>query len=86
LNTYFLDADNMVSDGRSFFIEGALRATNGTSTIARVSANGGPPAPLVTIPETYALGGLAVDDACVYFSTSNGIFSVAKTVVGESVP
>jgi hypothetical protein len=74
---------NVVFDGTTFFIEGTTRAWNTgsqTATIVKVPGQGGPSVPLVT-----GGGALAVDDACVYFASSSGIFSLAKTAEGAVV-
>jgi hypothetical protein len=81
----FSDTRNMVSDGATLFIEGTSMVS-GQKTIARVANDGTPAIPVVTIPNDLRDSALAVDDACVYFATPTGIFSVAKTAVRATVP
>lgn len=54
---------------------------SGGSALSRIPAAGGSPVVLVTGP-TASPGGVAVDDACVYWSNAEGIFSLSKTAEG----
>jgi hypothetical protein len=89
LSGQFQSTGNVVFDGTTFFIEGTyaeeVSTGLGTMAIARVPGDGGPSVRLVTVPETYGGGALAVDDACVYFASSAGIFSLAKSAEGAVV-
>jgi hypothetical protein len=75
--------NNMVSDGTALFIEGGFDPS-GARTIVRMSNDGAPPLPVVTLAD--GGGTLAVDDECVYFSSPTGISSLAKTTLGAHVP
>jgi hypothetical protein len=72
----------LLFDGTDFFIIGRQGATQ-TTSIARVPP-GGPPVIVATLP--YQSSGLAVDDACVYFGTPTGIFSLHKGAQNVVVP
>jgi len=74
---------SLVFDGTNFFVAGTAGSPNGTGTIARVPRQGGPQVEVATLPSS---GPIAVDDACVYFATSTGIFSLQKNAEGVVLP
>lgn len=84
LGSSFSSALNMVSDGETVFIEGGAYDSPFPTTIVSLSNDGVPSLPIVSMPQ--GSRALAVDDACLYFSTSAGIFSVVRTAVGARVP
>lgn len=64
------------ADGTSFYA--TIRDDSGGPSIVRIPAAGGSPVVLV-----HGDGGaIAVDDQCLYWAGSAGIFSVAKTAEG----
>jgi hypothetical protein len=69
---------NVTFDGSNFYLAG-LGSNSTTVSLGRVSADGSGPVVLVTMPNG---GQHAVDDECVYWTTSVGIFSIAKTAQG----
>ena len=75
----------LLFDGTSFFALGTTGPyATANAAIARVPQQGGGPVIVATLPPSSA--GLAVDDACVYFSTSTGLFSLLKNSQGVVVP
>jgi hypothetical protein len=74
---------SLVFDGTNFFVSGTAGTPTGPGTIARVARQGGPQVVVATLPSS---GPIAVDDACVYFATSTGIFSLQKNVEGVVLP
>lgn len=70
-------ADDIVFDGIDFYVTWSDAAN--TRSLARIPAGGGCP---TLVGTTSGGGGIAVDDECVYWSSSAGIFSLAKTVQG----
>lgn len=70
-------------DGTSFFVAGQTSSAATSSAIVTVPVSGGPQVVVATLPSSSAI---AVDDACVYFSTSTGIFSLLKSARGAVVP
>ncbi len=73
----------LVYDGTNFFVAGTAGASTGTGAIARVPRQGGPQVVVATLPSA---GPIAVDEACVYFATSTGIFSLQKNAEGIVLP
>lgn len=79
------DSSTLLYDGTNFFVLGTSGPyTTANAAIARVPAKGGAPVIVATLPPLST--GLAVDDACVYFGTSTGIFSLLKDSQGVVVP
>jgi hypothetical protein len=74
----------LLYDGTNFFVLGSSGSYAANAAIARVPAKGGAPVVVATLPPSSR--GLAVDDACVYFGTSTGIFSLLKDAEGVVVP
>jgi hypothetical protein len=75
----------LLYDGTNFFVLGTTGPyITANAAIARVPAKGGAAVIVATLPPLSA--GLAVDDACVYFGTSTGIFSLLKDTEGVVVP
>jgi hypothetical protein len=74
---------SLVYDGTSFFVEGQSGPAAVTSSIVSVPGQGGAQVLVATLPSS---GAIAVDDACVYFSTSTGIFSLLKSAQGAVIP
>jgi hypothetical protein len=70
-------------DGTNFFVAGTAGTSTGTAAIARVPRQGGPQVVVATLPSA---GPIAVDDACVYFASSTGIFSLQKNAEGVVLP
>jgi hypothetical protein len=68
-----------VFDGSDFFVVGGSASTGAGDKIARVPSSGGSMSLLVT---TSGGAAIAVDDECVYWSSTEGIFSLAKTARG----
>ena len=73
---------NVVFDGTSFFVVGDADYPATTDNIETIPGNGGSPVVVVSTPSLGA-GAIAVDDECVYWSSSKGIFSLAKTARGQ---
>lgn len=73
----------LVFDGMNFFVVGTAGTSTGTAAIARVPRQGGPQVVVATLPSS---GPIAVDDACVYFATPTGIFSLQKNAEGVVLP
>jgi hypothetical protein len=76
-------ASGLAFDGTSFFVSGQSGSTAGSSAIVSLPLAGGAQVVVATLPSSTAI---AVDDACVYFSTSTGIFSLLKSAVGAVIP
>jgi hypothetical protein len=70
-------------DGVSFFVSGQSGPTDTNSAVVSLPAAGGAQVVVATLPSA---GVMAVDDACVYFSTSTGIFSLLKSATGAVIP
>ena len=70
-------------DGTTFFVSGQSSPTAISSAIVSVRASGGAQVLVATLPSSSAI---AVDDACLYFSTSTGIFSLLKSAMGAVIP
>lgn len=68
----------VVFDATNFYVIGYDSAFK-TASLGRVPADGGCPVFLVTMPPW---GSVAVDDECVYWANSQGIFNLAKTAQG----
>jgi hypothetical protein len=77
------DPSAMVFDGTNFFVSGRNNPASVSSAIASVPGQGGAQVVVATLPSSTSI---AVDDACVYFSTSTGIFSLLKNAQGAVVP
>jgi hypothetical protein len=76
-------ASGLAFDGTTFFVSGQSSPTATSSAIVSVPGGGGAQTVVATLPSSTAI---AVDDACVYFSTSTGIFSLLKSAQGIVVP
>jgi hypothetical protein len=63
----------LVSDGVDLYVA----AGSGNGVVLRIPGSGGAP---VTMVSTFSVGGVALDDACLYWSDGNGIYNVAKTI------
>jgi hypothetical protein len=70
-------------DGTSSFVSGQSGPTATSSAIVSVSGASGAQVVVAMLPSSSAI---AVDDACVYFSTSTGIFSLLKSATGAVIP
>ena len=70
---------NVVFDGADFYIIDGGSGT--TERLGRMAADGSASVILATMPADGG-GSVAVDDECVYWSNSLGIFSLAKTAEG----
>jgi hypothetical protein len=71
---------DLAFDGDTFFLAGA---TADGPTITRVSRSGQRTDALPEAPST-SVGGVAYDDACFYWSTLSGIFSLARSAADLS--
>jgi len=67
-------------DGTSFYAIG-INASGSEDSLERIPADGSCPAVIVHMPFNDG-GDVAVDDECVYWLNSEGIFSLAKTAQG----
>jgi hypothetical protein len=72
------DPSDVVFDGANFYLAGNGLTGSG---IARISPDGRCAVVLVTMPLSDGPS-VAVDDECIYWSNSQGIFSLAKTAEG----
>ena len=70
-------------DGTNFFVSGQSGPSAGSSAIVSIPGGGGAEVVVAMLPSSSAI---AVDDACVYFSTSTGIFSLLKSATGAVIP
>jgi hypothetical protein len=70
-------------DGTNFFVSGQSGPSAGSSAIVSIPGGGGSQVVVAMLPSSSAI---AVDDACVYFSTSTGIFSLLKSATGAVIP
>jgi hypothetical protein len=77
-----VDPSGLVFDGKSFFLVGGSSAAAGAAIVS-VPSQGGPEFVVATLSSA---GPIAVDDACVYFGTPTGIFSLLKNADGVVVP
>lgn len=78
---------SLAFDGTNFFALGTTTSPNTSSSAAieRI-VPGGAPVTVANIPaSSYYSGGFAVDDACVYFTTSTGIYSLSSSATGVAV-
>jgi hypothetical protein len=67
-------------DGTDFYVTGT-DASQTIQSLARVPGDGGCPVIIASMPPSDSIA-VAVDDECVYWSSSNGIFSLAKSADG----
>ncbi|HLK39823.1 MAG TPA: hypothetical protein VKU41_23865 [Polyangiaceae bacterium] len=74
------NAFDMAFDGANFYMIG-LDAAGIVETLERIPQGGGCPVVVATMPPL-GQGSVSVDDECVYWSNSEGIFSLAKTAQG----
>ncbi len=74
----FAEAWGLTFDGRNFYLAGT-DSNSSTVNLGRISADGSDPVVLVTMKSG---GDHAVDDECMYWANSEGIYSLAKTVPG----
>jgi len=72
-------AFDAVFDGTSFYAIGTV--SNTSNGLVRMGTDGTCPELIATMPSESG-GSVAVDDECVYWANTEGIFSVAKTAVG----
>jgi len=74
--------------GNNFFgVAESDPVTSANVTIERVPQQGGASVTVVVLPAADdSIGGLAVDDACVYFTTPSGIYSLSSGATGVVVP
>jgi hypothetical protein len=74
-------------DGTNFFVLGTSTSTaSGDMAIERIPP-GGAPVTVANLPSSqFSLSGFAVDDACVYFTTPAGIYSLSSSAEGVVVP
>jgi hypothetical protein len=79
LSGSFVWAATFAFDGTRFYVVAESAFDAPPDTIVTVPAGGGAPVVLVRTREA---GGLAVDDECLYWSSADGIFSVAKAAPG----
>ncbi len=77
------DPSGLVYDGTNFFVSGQSGRTATSSSIVSVPGQGGAEVVVATLPSESSI---AVDDACVYFATSTGIFSLLKSAQGIVIP
>jgi hypothetical protein len=78
----------LLFDGTSFFVVGStwvIPPSGSIWTIERIPQQGGTAVAVATVPQSSILTGFAVDDACVYFSTPGGIYSLASSAEGVTV-
>ena len=73
--------NNAAFDGTSFFMLGQESIDGGpqADVLIRVTAADGAATTLGTMPST---ADVAVDDECVYWSNTQGVFSLSKTATG----
>jgi hypothetical protein len=73
--------NNAAFDGTSFFVLGQESIDGGpqADVLIRVTAADGAATTLGTMPST---ADVAVDDECVYWSNTQGVFSLSKTATG----
>jgi len=74
----FAEAWGLTFDGSNFYLA-VTDSNSSTVKLARISADGSDPVVLVTMKNG---GAHAVDDECVYWASSEGIYSLAKTARG----
>jgi hypothetical protein len=73
-------------DGTNFFILVVSDSAPPGATIQRFSGVGAAPVIVANLSPSYLnTGGLAVDDACVYFTTAAGLYSLSSSAEGVSV-
>lgn len=72
-------AENLGFDGENFYVLGDDGAN--TETIARIPRAGGCAVPVVSMPRNSSQA-FAVDDECLYWSNTDGIFSIVKSAAG----
>lgn len=75
---WFGQAASVAFDGTSFYV-GSDGDSNGDSRIARFPATSGQG---FTVASPRGGGAFAVDDECLYWTTDDGIYSLAKSVPG----
>ncbi len=78
------EAELFAFDGTNFFVLGTS-AGSAAAAIERISPPGGAPVIVANLPSFNDAGPFAVDDACVYFSTPAGIYSLSSSAQGVSV-
>ncbi len=77
------EPSGLVFDGKTFFVVGVGGSSAASAAIVSVPSQGGVQNVVAILPSP---GPIAVDDACVYFSTSTGIFSLLKNSAGVVIP
>jgi len=74
-------------DGTDFFVLAVSGNASSSAAIQRFSGLDAAPVTVANLPSSDAnTGGFAVDDACVYFTTGAGIYSLSKSAQDVSVP
>ena len=73
-------------DGTDFFVLAVSGSAPASAAIERFSGLGAAPVIVANLPPSYVnTGGFAVDDACVYFTTAAGLYSLSSSAEGVSV-
>ena len=73
-------------DGTDFFVLAVSGNAAASAAIQRFSGLGAAPVTVANLPPSYLnTGGFAVDDACVYFTTAAGLYSLSSSAEGVSV-
>ena len=83
LNESVAMPSGLVFDGKTFFVVGVGSTSAARAAIVSVPSQGGGQTVVAILPSP---GPIAADDACVYFSTSTGIFSLLKNSAGVVIP
>jgi hypothetical protein len=85
-NWPFTGPASLLSDGTNFFVVVSLASNSFTNVaIDRAPLQGGAAVTVVTLPSSTILA-TAVDDTCLYFSTPTGVYSLAKSAEGVTIP
>jgi hypothetical protein len=71
------ELDDFDFDGTNFYLVGEDESFT-TMTLTRMPADGGAPVAWVTMPHVRG-GSVSIDNQCVYWSTNDGIYSLAKS-------
>jgi len=84
-NEPYLAPPSLLSDGTNFFVVVSPGNSYNNTAIERAPLQGGAAATVATLSSSTVLG-LAADDACLYFSTQTGIYSLLKSAEGVVIP